>query len=175
MTRRFRRMAPRWGGWNSIRSREPAKKTTIPWRSLKPAYWDISALVPSCAQQKASSNLYRLLGRYEIVTWWGTPVEIRSSLERLVRMGQLTATECSDGETRLKRLRRTWREVLPDDGLRSEAESLLHRFPLSATDALQLAAATTWTGGRSQGKIFICGDARLLEAARQVGFQGIEP
>lgn len=141
---------------------------------MNPAYWDSSSLVPFCARQRASRSGYRLLQQYEIVTWWGTSVEIRSGLERLVRMGQLSATEYSGGETRLKRLRSTWREVRPDDGLRSEAESLLHRFPLSAADSFQLAAAMTWTGRRPRGKVFICGDARLLEAAKQLGFQAIE-
>ena len=141
---------------------------------MKPAYWDSSALVPLCARQRASPSVYRLLGQYEIVTWWGTSVEIRTGLERLVRAGQLTATEYLDGETRLKRMRSTWQEVRPDDAVRSEAETLLHRFPLSAADSLQLAAAMTWTGGRPRGRAFICGDARLLDAARQLGFQAVE-
>jgi predicted nucleic acid-binding protein len=116
-----------------------------------------------------------LLSQHDIVAWWGTPVEIRSGLERLVRMGQLTASEYADGEVRLGRLRRTWREVRPEDALRSDAEVLLHRFPLSAADALQLAAALTWAIGKPQGRVFICGDVRLIEAAEQLGFQAIEP
>lgn len=141
---------------------------------MKPAYWDSSALVSFCARQKAGPNVYRLLGQYEIVTWWGTSVEIRSGLERLVRMGQLTAVEYTEGQVRLKRLRAGWQEVRPDDALRTRAESLLHRFPLSAADALQLAAALTWAGELPRGRAFLCGDTRLLEAARELGFQAIE-
>jgi predicted nucleic acid-binding protein len=44
-------------------------------------------------------------------------------------------------------------------------------YPLKAADALQLAAAWTWCSGDAQGCTFISGDAQLLEAARQVGFQ----
>jgi methionine salvage enolase-phosphatase E1 len=44
-------------------------------------------------------------------------------------------------------------------------------YPLRAADAFQLAAAWTWTSGEPQGYVFISGDAQLLKAARQVGFQ----
>jgi predicted nucleic acid-binding protein len=118
--------------------------------------------------------VYRLLGQYEIVTWWASSVEIRSGLERLLRMGHLTSSEYSSGETRLDRLRVTWIEVRPDDAVRSEAEALLHRFPLSAADALQLSAAISWTDGKPRGGAFICADARLLDAAKQMGFHAIE-
>jgi hypothetical protein len=62
----------------------------------------------------------------------------------------------------------------PTEALRDEAELLLARFPLSAADALQLAAAMTWAGGHPRGRVFICGDARLLDAARRLGFQAVE-
>jgi predicted nucleic acid-binding protein len=141
---------------------------------MKSAFWDSSALVPFCARQKASQNAHRLVGQYQIVVWWATPVEIRSALERLLRMGQLSATEYSGAERRLDRLRHGWREVRPDDAVRAQAEILLRRFPLSAADALQLAAAMTWAGTHPRGHVFICGDARLLHAAEQLGFRAVE-
>lgn len=141
---------------------------------MKSAYWDSSALVPVCARQKASPIVHRLLAEYKVVTWWATTVEIRSGLERLTRMGKLSPAEYSGGAVRLQRLRDTWQEVRPDDDVRSEAEALLQRFTLSAADSLQLAAAMAWTGGHPRGKAFICGDTRLLEAARQLGFQAVE-
>lgn len=53
----------------------------------------------------------------------------------------------------------------------SQAETFLMSYRLGAADALQLAAAWTWCSGSPQDYVFISGDAQLLEAARQVGFQ----
>jgi predicted nucleic acid-binding protein len=95
-------------------------------------------------------------------------VEVRSALERLLRTGNLGA------QKRLDRLRKGWSELAPTEANRDEAEMLLARFPLSTADAMQLAAAMMWTGGHPRGRVFICGDARLLDAARQLGFRTIE-
>ena len=141
---------------------------------MKPAFWDSSALVPFCARQKASPNAHRLLGQYHVVAWWATSVEIRSALERLSRNGQLSSVEYAGAEKRLERLRRSWREISATEAVRNQADVLLRRFSLSAADALQLGAALTWVGGYPRNRAFICGDERLLDAARQIGFQAIE-
>ncbi len=75
-----------------------------------PAFWDTSALVPLCVQQKPSPAVRRLLRKYQIVAWWATSVEMRSAFERLLRMGELTAPEHAAAGLRLDRLRRGWRE-----------------------------------------------------------------
>jgi hypothetical protein len=113
----------------------------------------------------------RLLKQYQIVVWWSTSVEMRSAFERLLRMGQLTAPEHAAAGLRLNRLRRGWRELQPNEPLRSQAEIFLVSYPLKAADSLQLAAAWIWSAGTPQSCIFISGDAQLLEAARQLGFQ----
>ena len=112
-----------------------------------------------------------LLQQYEIAVWWATPVEMRSAFERLLRMGQLTAPQHAAAGARLEKLRRGWRELQPSEALRAQAETLLTSYPLKAADALQLAAAWTWCLGHPQMCVFISGDAQLLEAARQLGFQ----
>jgi predicted nucleic acid-binding protein len=112
-----------------------------------------------------------LLERYEIAVWWATPVEMRSSFERLLRMGQLTIPEHAAAGARLDMIRRRWRELQPSEGLRAQAETFLTSYSLKAADALQLAAAWTWCSGYPQSFVFISGDAQLLDAARQVGFQ----
>ena len=43
-------------------------------------------------------------------------------------------------------------------------------YPLKAADSLQLAAALTWCDNRPSGRTFLCGDKRLAEAAKAVGF-----
>ena len=92
----------------------------------------------------------------------------------MLRAGDLNQAELILAEASLQRLEDGWHELLPDDSMRTEAGALLNRFPLSAADAFQLAAGLSWARGYPRGKVFICGDARLLEAARQLGFQGIE-
>lgn len=138
---------------------------------MTPAFWDTSALVPLCIQQQPGPAVRQLLEQHEIAVWWATPVEMRSAFEKLLRMGQLTAPEHAAAGVRLEKLRRGWRELQPSETLRSHAEIFLVSYPLKAADALQLAAAWTWCSGDPQTCAFISGDAQLLQAARQVGFQ----
>lgn len=138
---------------------------------MTPAFWDTSALVPLCVQQQPSPAVRQLLEQHEIAVWWATPVEMRSAFERLLRMGQLTGSEHAAAGARLEKLRRGWRELQPSEVLRAHAETFLMTHLLRAADALQLAAAWTWCSGTPQTYVFISGDAQLLEAARQIGFQ----
>ena len=138
---------------------------------MTPAFWDTSALVPLCVQQQPSPAVRQLLEQHGICVWWATPVEMRSAFERLLRMGQLTVAQHGVAAMRLEKLRRGWREVQPNEALRSQAEAFLTRYPLKAADALQLAAAWTWCSGHPQRYVFISGDAGLLDAAQRTGFQ----
>jgi predicted nucleic acid-binding protein len=115
--------------------------------------------------------LRKLVGKFQIVAWWTTPVEMRSAFERLLRMGDLTPKQHGAAGQALNQLRRGWRELQPTEALRAEAEKLLIRYPLRAADALQLAAAWTWALGYPAGHVFVSGDAQLMDAARQLGFQ----
>ncbi len=66
-----------------------------------------------------------------------------------------------------------WRriqEVSPAEELRDRATRLLDLHPLSAADALQLAAALDWCGERTLGAGFVCLDQRLRAAAMLEGF-----
>jgi predicted nucleic acid-binding protein len=89
-------------------------------------------------------------------------------------MGQLPPNEHVQAQVRLDEMRRVWREIDPSETLREQAERLVDRFPLKAADALQLAAAMTWCGGRTKGRAFISGNSQLLEAVRQLGYHAIE-
>jgi len=109
-----------------------------------------------------------------MIVWWAAPVEIRGAFARLLRMSLLTSRQHVGAQLRLDELRSNWREISPEQALRNRAELLIHRFPLKAADALQLAAALAWCSGRPKGKAFISGDAQLLDAAKQLGFQAIQ-
>ena len=138
---------------------------------MTPAFWDTSALIPLCVQQQPSTAVRALLEQHEIAVWWATSVEVRSAFECLLRMGQFTQSEYAAAGIRLEKLRRGWRELQPTEALRTQAEAFLMSYPLKAADSLQLAAAWTWCSGDVQRCTFISGDAQLLDAARQVGFQ----
>jgi len=134
------------------------------------AFWDASALVPLCVQEAATGMVRRYLRRFAPVVWWGSPVEVHSAISRLHREAVLAAGERDGALARLTLLEQGWREILPDDGVRSLAGTLLDAYALRAADSLQLAAALVWCGQAPRGRTFICGDQRLSEAARLAGF-----
>jgi predicted nucleic acid-binding protein len=98
---------------------------------------------------------------------------MQSAFERLKRMGQLSSQGYSAAIRTLDKMRRIWTEVNPIPQVRSTAETLLSQFPLHAADALQLAAAVTWSTGFPKNRVFISSDTQLLHAAQQLGFQTI--
>jgi predicted nucleic acid-binding protein len=137
------------------------------------AFWDSSALVPICVKQQASVSALALSAQFGMAVWWSAPVEMQSAFARLLRIGQLTLSGQVQAQITLEDLRTTWWEVEPDEPLRRQAEHLVDRFPLKAADSLQLAAALAWCLGKPAGQVFISGDAQLIYAARQLGFQTI--
>ena len=111
---------------------------------------------------------------FSMVVSWFAPVEIRGGFARLLRMSQITPNEQVQALAFLDELRSDWREVLPTEAMRERAEGFVERFPLRSADALQLGAAWTWCQGHPRSRPFISGDALLLNAARQLGFNAIE-
>ena len=109
------------------------------------AFWDASAIVPLCCSQAATAQGRRLRRELKrMVVWWGTPLEARSALARLVREGRLTADERTAAVKLLAQLRASWDEILPTEKVRSIAEDLPDAHGLRAADAAQLAAALVW-------------------------------
>ncbi len=141
---------------------------------MEPAFWDSSALVPLFLRQKSSPRARALAKQYGMIVWWATPVEVKSACSRLRRMGQVTQDEFVNAHVDLADLRRSWLEVQPSVELRDQAEAFVDRFPLKAATAQQLAAANVWAMGRPRGRVFLSGDAQLLDAARQLGFEAVQ-
>lgn len=137
------------------------------------AFWDSSAIVPLCLQQRSSSHARQLIRQYRIAAWWAAPVETRSALARELRNGAISGRGHQEAILKLEKIRQEWVEVFPEESLRSFAEDLPDRFYLRAADALQLAAAYTWVMQKPAGRPFISGDKRLLDAAEQMGFRVI--
>ncbi len=134
------------------------------------AFWDSSALIPLCIQEQNSSQARVLAKQYAPVVWWATSVEIHSAIARLHRTGDLSIETRQAALNRLDVLSRGWREVLPSDKLREQAQDLLGLYSLRAADSLQLAAAMIWCQQKPAHRRFLSGDARLCEAASQAGF-----
>lgn len=104
------------------------------------------------------------------VTWWGTAVEAQSAFSRLVREGKMTARGLKQAVARLEVQRTSWIEVLPGDRVREIAETLPEQYSLRALDSFQLAAALVWCKEQPRGRLFMCCDVRLADAATKAGF-----
>jgi predicted nucleic acid-binding protein len=134
-------------------------------------FWDTSAVVPLCVRQDSSQNFGRLWRKTErVVVWWGTPIEIRSALNRLYREKFIDARGLQFSVARLDAMRRKWREITPNEKVRNLAESLPDAFNLRALDSFQLAAALVWCNGNPKGRLFVCDDVKLAQAAQKAGF-----
>lgn len=135
------------------------------------AFWDTSAIVPLCCRQDASANFRRLRRQMpDVAAWWGATVEARSALARLLKEGKLTAKGIQQAIARLEAQRAAWFEILPSAKIQSLAEAMPEQFGLRALDSFQLAAALAWCRERTRGRVFICGDILLAQAAAKAGF-----
>jgi hypothetical protein len=135
-------------------------------------FWDASAVVPLVVAEAPRDALLALLDADpDMLVWWGTPVECASAIARRERDGALPLGDATAALDRLKRLGRSWHEVLPADPLRSVALRLLRVHPLRAADSLQLAAAIVAAEHEPGTLEFVSLDDRLNEAASREGFR----
>ena len=149
----------------------PAKSSVKAAPKIERAFWDTSAIVPLCCQQDASQEVRRIARRVKrVAAWWGTTVEARSAFSRLVRDGNMTARGLQQAAARLDVYRASWVEVLPSERVREIAETLPEQYGLRALDSFQLAAALVWCKEQPRGRLFVCCDVRLTEAATKAGF-----
>jgi len=136
-------------------------------------FWDSSAVIPLCLDQRPSAALARLAAEGAgIVVWWGTAVECGSAFARLRRSGQIDQRGEGQALDLLGGLSSRWTEVAPGRDAQRMALRLVRLHSLRAADALQLAAALLWKEGRPAGAGFVSLDRRLREAA---GIEGFTP
>jgi predicted nucleic acid-binding protein len=135
------------------------------------AFWDASALVHVCVPGQISRSAKELVRTVPAVTWWATPVELRSALGRLHREGAISAAAFQASWRRMSGLLSGCTIVPPSHAVLELALAQLDRFPLKAGDALQLAAALVWSRQRPRGRLLICNDKQLLSAATAAGFE----
>ena len=134
-------------------------------------FWDTSALVPMLINEPTAAACQRLLVEDQrILAWWGTYVECVSAIARRQRDGTLAADQARHATLLLEMLSAEWSLVEPSDEIVVIAARLVRRYPLSAADALQLAAAWRGSGEDPQPLAFVCLDQRLRDAADHEGF-----
>jgi predicted nucleic acid-binding protein len=134
-------------------------------------FWDSSGIVPLVVREQHTDSAEAWIGDASpIVVWWATPVECASAIARLVREGHLKPAGRAAAALRLKELAVRWTEVEPSSALREVARALVGMYPIRAADALQLAAARTYSGADASAVEFVTFDARLASAARDEGF-----
>ncbi len=105
-----------------------------------------------------------------ITVWALTQVEVVSAVRRLERDHNISAKAASTALLRMEALRKHWVEIAVSDPLVDRALRLLAVHPLTAGDALQLAAALEFVADRPRHHRFITADRRLAEAATRTGF-----
>lgn len=134
-------------------------------------FWDSSAVLPLLVDESTREGLLaRLEEDGDMLSWWGTPVEIASALARREREKLLSAEEVSNVLAALHHLAASWHEIVPSDSVRRSAERLLRTHTLRAADSLQLGAALVAADHDPRSLEIVCLDERLTLAARREGF-----
>lgn len=139
-------------------------------------FWDTSALVPLLFDEQTTAAMRALLTEdREIAVWWATEVECLSALARLEREKKLSADGFATAAARLAQFAAAWHEVTPTREIRETAKRLLRLHPLTAADAVQLAAALAAAENDPASLGFVTLDERLRDAASRQGFALILP
>ncbi|MCC7106990.1 MAG: hypothetical protein IT307_17800 [Chloroflexi bacterium] len=134
-------------------------------------FWDASAIIPQLWNETESRAVRRVQGQDgNLIVWWGVRVECAAAMARAIRSGRLTEAAATEAEARLDELLVAADYVDPSDELRNRAVRLVAVHPLTAADALQLAAAPRWVEERPARSSVVCLDAQLRRAAGREGF-----
>lgn len=134
-------------------------------------FWDSSAIVPLVCRERESARCRAWLREDPVVVVWAlAATEVVSAISRKRRESALPARTVATARRRLTLLEKAWSEVHELDAVRARARRLLEIHPLSAADAMHLAAALLVTEERPSGVGFVTFDDRLAEAAEREGF-----
>jgi hypothetical protein len=139
-------------------------------------FWDSSAVVPLICREKQTVPMIRLYAAdMDMLVWGFTRTEILSALCRKAQEGALPRNRFDEAVSKLNALEADWTENIDYEAVRERAGRLLALHPLSAADALQLAAALVAVEERTRGFEFVTLDDRLAQAAAKEGFPIITP
>ena len=134
-------------------------------------FWDSSAIVPLVCREAQSARCRSWLRADPVIVVWSlAATEVVSALARKRREGKLVAGAHVHAKRRLAKLEEGWSEVTHHESVRSRARRLLETHPVSAADALHLAAALLLTEEQPARAAFVTFDDRLADAAEREGF-----
>jgi len=137
-------------------------------------FWDTAALVPLIVDEPSTPALRRLLTKdREVVVWMLTRVELLSTLGRLGRSTDELADLLPGARADVVDFLAKCATVTDVEGVRRRAERLVGLHPLTAADAMQLAAALIASGDRPESLEFVTLDQALARSARLEGFRVI--
>ena len=132
-------------------------------------FWDSSAIVPLVIAEPQTSRMSELLAEDpDAYIWMLTPVEIASAIWRRLRESQENEIGRS-AETLLVAAVSLFEQVKAVSDVADVARVLIARHPLTAADALQLAAAIV-AREHKPALQFVTLDNRLADAARAERF-----
>jgi len=139
-------------------------------------FWDSSAVVPLICREKQTAAMIALYtADTDMLVWAFTRTEILSALCRKAREDALPRNRFDEAVSRLEALEADWTENIDYEAVRERAGRLLALHPLSAADALQLAAALVAVEEKTRGFAFVTLDDSLAQAAAREGFAVIIP
>lgn len=139
-------------------------------------FWDSSAIVPLLVKESTSPAIHQLLAEdRDMTVWWASEVECLSALVKLERGGQIAPQQLRIALARLSGFAADWHEITPAREIREVAKRFLRLHPLSAADALQLAAAMLASENDPSSIEFVSLDDRLRDAASRQGFTRLVP
>ncbi len=135
-------------------------------------FWDSSAILPLIVDEPSAPQVMPLVtADRTMVVWWGTWVECCSAIARRHRDGIIDDQQVARSHKLLDMLSAEWVVVEASKPVAITAARLVRTHPLTAADALQLAAAIILPDpGTSHHTEFVCLDKRLVKAAKAEGF-----
>jgi predicted nucleic acid-binding protein len=134
-------------------------------------YWDPSAIVATLGTQTDPRGRASLLAEdLGAVTWWASKIECSSALFRLRREEKIDERVLTQALRKLGTFFESCLEVAPSEEVRKRAIRLLRIHALSASDALQLAAALVASREDPASLPLVTSDEKLKHAAETEGF-----
>lgn len=135
-------------------------------------FWDSSALVPIFIDEPTSEPIQALMREDpDVAVWLFTLVELLSAMGRLDRQSEGLDDLIAGLRAAIRDREPQWTLVTHVEAVRRRAERLVGVHPLTAADALQLAAAQVLANDRPDTLAFVTLDKVLGKAARLEGFR----
>lgn len=132
-------------------------------------YLDTSSATKLYLQERGSAEMVGLVGHPEahrLAILVITVVEFRSAIRRRQRTGELENSLATAALESFRLQLGARIEVLPaNDAVFQLAEGLVDRYPLKASDAIQLAGCLMLRAVSAMAPIFTASDGQLLRAA----------